>query len=417
MKIGKGMILLFLSFVFTKATPLFAQDANPPLLPALVETAIQNNPELTAMRLSRAAAKERIKQSLFLDDTELVLAQLDIPSDGNLGRAHGTQIGIEQRLPYFGKRTLKQNIATKEAEMADSEYQEKVAEIIAAVKSAYYQRAFLSQTISLHREHQTLLSELLLIVKRRYAISQSSQQELLKAEIEQAKLHNETFSLEQEMHSATAALYTLLNDRENHGLLKIEPVPFQRFLQAIETLKEITRSLSPRLKKAKRLVEKNQQISLLVRKESKPDFMLGLYYENRHTEEDHWMAMGKMTLPWLRAKKYQSKNTVAQLDAEAANANYHVIENETLLEISTLFNEIKAAENQILNNKNELIPLALQALESARIGYQTGKNDFLNWIDSERTLLDLQMEQAMQQMLFQQKIATLEQIIGKEISQ
>jgi outer membrane protein TolC len=64
-----------------------------------------------------------------------------------------------------------------------------------------------------------------------------------------------------------------------------------------------------------------------------------------------------------------------------------------------------------------LIPLALQALEAARIGYRTGKTDFLIWIDSERTLLDFQMEHLMKLTDFFQQIAKMEQIVGKEAPQ
>jgi outer membrane protein TolC len=107
---------------------------------------------------------------------------------------------------------------------------------------------------------------------------------------------------------------------------------------------------------------------------------------------------------------------VANLEEEEAKANLSAMKNETLLGITTLFNEIKTAEQQIGNYKNRFIPLALQALEAARIGYRIGKTDFLNWIDSERTLLDIQMEHAMKLTEFWQQVAKMEQIIGKEVT-
>ncbi len=416
MKIGKLLILLVIGFAFSRETPLFASEEARSQLSSLVAAAIGKNPELISFRAKRDAAKERIIQATALDDPQLVLTLDHIPNNGDIRKTHERSIGIEQIFPYYGKRSLKQKIAELESEIADLEYQEKVWEVTSSVKSAYYQLVFLTKSIALHREHESLLSELISIARKRYVVSQSSQQDLLKSDIEQARLQNKIVSLEREILSANAEIHILMGERSHDEPLKTKPVAFPPFLQTLDTLKEMTLQ-SPRLKKAQRFFEKNRKMSQLIQKESNPDFMLGLYYQSLDGEEDQWMATGKIPLSVFSRKKYQSKNHVAHLDEEEAIANYDAINDETLFAIHRLFNEIKAIEDQTRNDQNELIPLALQALEVARISYQTGKGDLLNWIDSERTLLDLQMEQAMKQTLFQQKIAKMEQLVGKEISQ
>jgi outer membrane protein TolC len=65
--------------------------------------------------------------------------------------------------------------------------------------------------------------------------------------------------------------------------------------------------------------------------------------------------------------------------------------------------------------QNGVLPQAEQSLEAARIGYQAGKVDFLNLIDSERTLLDLRLEYFGALVQFWQSVTQLERTVGKEL--
>jgi outer membrane protein TolC len=410
--------ILFLGVTFLENTAVFAFQRSS--LSSLIETAIQNNPEIKSARHRKESAKEKISEAQFLEDPQLVITQWDIPKNGNVGMADQTWIGIEQMFPYPGKRSLKKEIAISEWKIAEWEYEAKVWEVRTAIKSICYQLILLSKTIRLNQTHHALLSEFITAAQRRYITGQATQQDLFAAEIELAKLENSQSSLEHQVLSAKAAIRTLVNHLgDEHDLKQVETETwvYHPFLPTADTLKEIAQNHSPKLKSATLWVEKSKQIKVLTKKESRPDFMAGLHYENIHGGEDRWMAMGKVGLPWLFGEKYKVKSQVAKLAQEEADTNLSAIRNETLLEVTQLFHAIKATERQIENIQDRLIPLALQALEAARIGYRAGKTDFLIWINSERTLLDFQMEHTMKLAEFWQHIAKMEQVIGKEVTQ
>ena len=65
--------------------------------------------------------------------------------------------------------------------------------------------------------------------------------------------------------------------------------------------------------------------------------------------------------------------------------------------------------------KTALIPQTEQAFEATKIGYETGRVDFLNLLDSERILLQTRLAYYKAIADYQKSIAFLERITGKEL--
>jgi len=416
MKILQFSCIVLTGFIFGFFSASTAVAEETTSLRSLIEEAEKNNPKLTALRLHQEVAREEITQAPFLDDPALTLTQWGIPRGFNIGRSEETWLGVEQTFPYPGKRFLKREIATIDWEIAKEEYQAKQLEVTAEIKSAYYNLFLITKTIDLHQEHQALLKEFIRIAETRYAVGHLSQQDLLKAEVELAKLHNGLMTLEQDRISTKAMINALLNRPDGHPMGKPEQVLYRPFLFLYDTITKEAINSKPDLKSALFRVEKSESMKTLTKKDVLPDFMIGLSYLDVHGDENQWMAMGKINLPWVFGGKYDSKNRKAQLEADEARASYDAVRNETISKIKTIFTKIKTDEQLIDRYQNRLIPLAKQSLTSAQIAYQQGRGDFLNFIDSERTLLDLQIEYHMKLTDYWQQVAALSPLVGKEIN-
>ena len=402
-----GFIFLFSSIAIAEETASLA---------SLIEEAQKHNQALAALRLHQEGAKEEITQASFLDDPHLTLTQWGIPRNFDIGRSEETWLGIEQAFPYPSKRFLKRGIATMDWEISKQEYQAKQVAITAEIKSAYYNLFLNHKTIDLHQEHQILVNEFIKIAEKKYAIGQSTQQDLLKLELELAKLHNRRMVLEQDLISNKTTINALLNRPDSTPIGKPEDIPYRPFPFLYDALIQEALRHQQGLKGALFRVEKSEAMKTLIQKAALPDFMIGLSYWDVHSGENQWMVMGKMNLPWAFREKYTSKNRKAALEADEATASYNALKNETLSQIKTIFTEIKTDEHLIDHYHQKLIPLAKQSLMSAQIGYQSGKTDFLNFIESERTVLDLQMEYYMTLTDYWQKVAMLSPLIGKEMT-
>src|SRR3989304_3041393 len=88
-------------------------------LKALVSEALQNNPEHQAARKEREAAQHRVAPAGALDDPMVEAGFINVPANSpRFDREDMTMkmIGLSQRFPYPGKRGLRQDVATKDAE-------------------------------------------------------------------------------------------------------------------------------------------------------------------------------------------------------------------------------------------------------------------------------------------------------------
>ncbi len=393
----------------------FGQAAEPLQLPELIREALNNNPELISAKQRWEAAKQEIPQARSLEDPQLTITQWAIPSNFNIGDANETWYGISQSFPSPGKLSLRGQIATKASEAAEQDYLAKAREVTARVKVAYDQLFLIQKSIDLHREHQTLLEEFLRIANQKYAVGQVAQQDLLKAQVELSKLHNSLLVLEQEEVSARAEMNSLLNRPPETALGRVEDLAYRAFLFTLDDLTQQAVRGRPELKSASLLSEKNRQARTLAKKNYLPDFMIEIMYWDVHTGPNKWEAVGKINLPWIFKSKYDARIRQTVAEEAGARADEAAIRNQTLFELRDLFTKVRTAEQLIGVYQNGVLPQAEQSLEAARIGYQAGKVDFLNLIDSERTLLDLQLEYFGALVRFWQSVAQLERTVGQEL--
>ncbi|MBI3610985.1 MAG: TolC family protein [Nitrospirae bacterium] len=395
--------------------PVFSQTGNFLQLTELLQEALANNPELLSARQRWEAAREEITQTGSLEDPQLTITQWAIPSNFNIGNADETWYGISQSFPFPGKRSLKGQIAVKASEAAEQDYLAKAREVMARVKVAYDQLFLIQKSIELHREHQTLLEEFLRIADEKYSIGQVAQQDLLKAQVELSKLHNSLLVLEQEEVSARAETNSLLNRPSETALGRVEDLVYHAFSFRLEDLTKQALEKRPEFRIAKLMIEKSEQARVLARKNYLPDFMVEVSYWDVHTGPNKWEAVGKINLPWIFKSKYDARIRQAVAEEAGARADQAVIHSQTLFELTDLFTKVRTAEQLIGVYQNGVLPQAEQSLEAARIGYQAGKVDFLNLIDSERTLLDLQLEYFGTLVRFWQSVAQLERTVGQEL--
>ncbi len=100
---------------------------------------------------------------------------------------------------------------------------------------------------------------------------------------------------------------------------------------------------------------------------------------------------------------------------EARQNNYQDVENFIAYEVEDLYYKIGTYRDIISLYKTALIPQTEQAFEAARIGYETGKVDFLNWLDSERILLQTRLAYYKAIVDYEKSIAYLERVVGKKL--
>jgi len=346
--------------------------------------AMLNDPRVRAAYFDWAATVERVTQARSLPDPRLTF-QMDIRQI-----VSSVMPGVMQEFPGPGKLRLRAEVATAESEARYHRFVEQVLRTANDLKQAYYQLYFLEETLRVNREMLRLLRELEAAARAQNEAGRGTLQDVLRAQIEQDRIETEIENLEDSRHPLLARFSAAL------GLPANAPPPplpkrFETTPLDLDAERLLARAyeLNPRLRAMAAEVARAESALRLAYKSRVPDFSLGLMADVRHTP---WMFRPEagMTLPLWR-DKIAAEIAQAQAEKGAAEARLSAEEIALAVALAERIFKYRESERNLKLLQQKLIPKARQSLEVARTGYLSGRIDFFNLIDAERTLLNFRL--------------------------
>ncbi|MBI1976435.1 MAG: TolC family protein [Candidatus Omnitrophica bacterium] len=401
------------------ASFVFAQEMSPAdELAQLVQVLRRQNPELAALRERISASGYRVSQAKAFEAPVIGADIEGIPKrDFSFNKYMDVEYMVMQELPGPGKRRLRGEIAEKGVALLEKEYAGRELDMILELKQFYYQLYFLERAIEINQENQELLRQMGEIAEAKYSTGQTAQQDVIKAQVELAKLVNGAILLDQGKKIALARINTLLARGMEEPVWP--PKALQLHLPAVDWDIAVGQMLekSPELKSSQLAAEQAETEMKLARKEFFPDFQVRS--EARHfkgeggiREVDTFLGMNLPFWFWTdkRAVLKEKKG-----EWQASKSSYQSSRNQALFQLQQAWIEMEAKQRIAELFETTLVPQARQVMESARAGYQTNKIDFLNWIDAQRFLQEISLEKEQSVVEFHQGIAWLERAVGGEL--
>ncbi len=408
MKTTIWLLLIFLQ------TNLLAQEKPKLILDELIDVALVNNSELRAYSEAVKAAEAKIPQMRSLDDPELAFRLMEMPGL-KPNEAMYSNIELMQMIRFPSKISTEAKMAEIEANRAQQIYNEKSVEIIMKVKSAFYELWMAQKNLELNRDNTELMKQFLQIAQTRYAVGKISQQDVLRAQVEIAKLEKERLGFLDMEEAALAMLASLLNKNisEFTGIATAPDTIFFDF--DIKQIQDYALKNCSRLRSDSLMIEKDKQMHKLTKLEYLPDFKVGVeYVSSPMTGFRGWSLMAGISLPfslWTLGKA-NARVQEAEANILRSTAMYNDERNMLLSKVREYYAKANSLKRQWDLYQNNIIPLAEQSLQVTLINYQTGQTDFLMLLDAYRMIVMEKMEQIMTRMRFEQTLADLEREIG-----
>ncbi|MFH1008221.1 MAG: TolC family protein [Candidatus Latescibacterota bacterium] len=385
-------------------------------LEQVLEEALKNNPEILAMQEQILSAEERISPAGALPDPQVGAMFNGIP--GRMmpdTRYDQTRITASQMFPLFGKLQVKREVASKGVEVVRAKYEEKRRSIVAQVKFAYYALFLAHKAIDINRENAELMRTFTRIAEAKYTVGKAPQQNVLKAQVSFSVLLNQLITLEQQLETARARLNELLNRSPETPLE--EPGAFENIFsnRSLKELKTLALEHRPELQAMTHAIEQKEVLLNLAQKQYFPDLMAGMQYWQNNARKDQIAATVSINLPlWWRSKQDHGVKQAAA-DIQVAKSDYLAMKNQVLFQIQDRLVKVQTAERTIDLYRTSILPQAEQALEAARIGYETERVDFLTLVDSQKQLYTLRLEYYRAMVDHEQQMAGLEQAVGTDL--
>lgn len=390
-------------------------------LDELVKEALENNPEIQAMRMKYEAAKARPIQESTLPDPIVGFMSENMGNPipfTTIGEEPGSKASFSftQEIPFPGKLKLKGEIAEKEAQIEESNYIATKLNVIAQVKVTYYDYYFLTKAIEIVNKDKELLEKLEKIAEAKYAVGKGIQQDVLKAQVEISVLFNRLTVLEQQKNSVIALINKLLNRKPDTPLGK--PADFQKSTlnYSLEDLYKIAWDKNPMLKAKNIMIDKSSTALNLARKEYYPDFMIGASYGYSGKFADMWKLEAGVRIPlyYWRKQRYGviEKNKLLN----SSHKDYQDAKQTINFMIKDQYLLAKASEELIKLYSEGIIPQATLALESSISSYEVGTIDFLSMLNNFITVLEYEINYYEELANFQKALARLEELIAGNIN-
>jgi outer membrane protein TolC len=409
----RGLAAVLVIAVSSGPSSAFAQHAQETLsLAAALQTARNGNPKILAARKRWDAARARIPQAKSPEDPQISAGAQMLPKNPlnvKKGPEDERMLSFSQFIPFFGKLSLQGKIAAVEAQMAGAEYKQTELDIANEVKKAYFDLYMNYREEELSGQSLVFLQGVAKTAEARYASGgEMPQSDVLKIHVEVAILETAIVNLRQERKAREAALNNLLGKGPEERVGTPGTLSEKLPDTTLQTLYKATLVNQPELLSFQYAIEKNKFEKSLAKRSVLPDIMAEITKRGMGL----WDIMLSFTVPlWYWTKqRYQIKEAVANL--EEAQAAYKAMSNQALAEVKGMYVRTQTAYNKIDLYKKNLLPLLEQSIASSLSAFSSGTGDFMALLDSERMLIDTQMEYYRAVVEFNMAVADLERAVG-----
>jgi outer membrane protein TolC len=419
-RFAAGVAALFVAF----GAPGTLRADEPPgrTVASLLDHARQNNPEYASMRLEADAAAERVSPAGALSDPRFRVELMDITRMGEQnptilpGRVGSTKYTVIQELPWFGKRDLKRQIASFEADGAQGKARGVWSGIAARLKAAHAQRFLLARNERITREILDLTIRLERIAQARYASGLAMQQDVILAQLEQTALRNDLIMLENEGGMLRARINMLLSRPAGAPLAEpaaLPPLPVPARLDSA-LLAERARGGNPQLFAEGAAIEAAKKKRELAYKERYPDFMLGLTPVQYRSKIREWELMVEFNIP-LQQESRRAMERESEAMLAASRARHEAAANEMLSELAENLSGVEAARRTETLARTSLLPQAELAFQSALASYENGQADFAMLLEAQRRIRQARLTQVKAQSEARVRLAEIERLLGEDL--
>jgi outer membrane protein, heavy metal efflux system len=380
------------------------------------------NPGLRAAHERWAAAREKEAQASSLPDPRFSYTYFVEPVETRVGPQR-RKFGLSQTVPLF-RLGLRGDVARREADAAEARRDAAVAELRLRVTRAWSDYYYLGRAIAVTADNVGLLRRVENVALTRYSSGQAPQSTVIRTQLELAKLEDRLRSLEDRRRPALAALNAEM-DRE-----PAEPVAWPDALAHPEVaddpaaIEAAMRAWNPELRVLRAGAAKQAAAARLAGRSSLPELTLGAEVIDtdeaampgvKDSGKNAVTATASVNLP-LWFGRNRAERAEAEAGRAAAESELAQRENALAAELESVRYDLRDADRRVDLYEFTLLPKARQSLSVMEDAFRTGEASFLDLVDAQRTLLELEL--AFERSLADRAtgVAALERIAGPQVA-
>ncbi|HEX4066489.1 MAG TPA: TolC family protein [Acidobacteriaceae bacterium] len=396
------------------------EDSGPALtLDEIERMALLRNPEIAVAVRQVAIAQATVPAAGALDAPQAMYRGWGVPlsQPWNYNQAQNMFM-VTQSLPGPGKRGLRSAVANSDVTEAQDVLASVRLRVRVEVRKAFYNLLEAQDELRIHDEHIAIAQQAIQAARIRYTVGHVPQQDLLKAQLELTGLAEHMIRFDRDAEIARARLNSLVG-RDPATPLRVQgDYGVTTSLPSGTTLEQEAQQVRPDLLEAATAAAKSRQQQALAKKAYVPDFTVSagfMLMPPTSKMRNTYMVEGSMSLPWLDHRRHDAEIATASATVTEQDAELAALRSEAFGQIQEALAEAEAAQKFAALYQNSLRPQAEATLHAAVIAYENNQTDFLNLLDSQMQVIDIDLASLQALADFNNRMADLEMAVGAPI--
>ncbi len=354
------------------------------------ERVLKNNPTYQAALADiNAADGNRAQASLPINPSAVVEIE-NFAGENEQEGFDGAEFtfGIEQTIEIGGKRNKRTEVADFTYKISKHNAKAQALSLLAETEYAFIRVAIAQERMALADKRLALADKTHEIVKKRIGAAKAAEIQHTKADIEKAAAEVEKRKSQKELITAKNDLARLLGRSDSASLdvnSDISTLPILVEQQTlIAALKDAPQS------KVHEFAKMQARSSLdLAQSTSIPDPTFGLGVR-RFNENDSTALVASLSFPIPVFDRNQGSVKEARANMNKADAQSYAVDLSLHNSALHAWENLASALEETKTYQNEIIPSARKAYTQADNGYSRGAFSFLDLLDAQRTLYEVQ---------------------------
>ena len=385
------------------------------------DRALRGNPEIQVAIRKLALAEAHVPSAGALDDPSFMYRGWGVPlsQPWNYNAAQNMFM-VSQTWPGRGKRALRTSVAEADVAEAKAALDATKLDVRIRVQKAFFDLLRAEDELRVHDQHTDIGRQAVEAARIKYVVGKVPQQNILRAQVSLTRLVEHLIRFEQDAELARARLNTLLGRDPSEAINVRGERTVSAALPSLETLEKAALQSRPDLLQAQATAEKSREEQTLSQKAYSPDFTMSAgYMLNPSGSEfrNNYMVEASINLPWLNRRKHDAEIAASTAMVSEQDAEIAAMRNAAFGQIQEALVQAQAAQKLANVYRGSLRPQAEATLHSTVIAYENDRTEFLDLLDSQMTLIDLDLAYFQAVADFEARLADLELAVGAPIEQ
>jgi outer membrane protein TolC len=332
-----------------------------------------------------------------------------------VGKADMYMVELRQRFPALGSLDARARATAEDAQamLAEVATEERLTAQRAA--DAYADYVHGRQDHALHHQHLALLEQMQRAVQARFTTGGAVLADAARVDLELAKTRRAIARIDGDIARARSTINALLRRGIDAPLGTPREVgPETVRLSVEDLLARAGTSRGATLAAEARVRATRARRDAAEAEAHIPEFTVGLGYWQDPKRRPGIGATASMSLPWLWGPQRARLDEAKELEAsELSLEDGASVELQS--EVTGAHAQLAASERELLVVHDQAVPAARRSIDAMRAEYTTGSASLLEWVDTARSVLDLEMEETDLTAELAHAVAALERAVGSQL--